>query len=78
VPHSEVLVEDRRQEESPVGVAPVEAVREAAWVRAGLSGSGGPPRFDQAAVRRYSLTFAAMARNVFNNVNLSQPVGVLD
>jgi hypothetical protein len=44
----------------------------------GLSGSGGPPRFDQAAVRRYSLTFAAMARNVFNNVNLSQPVGVLD
>ncbi len=43
----------------------------------GLSGSGGPPRFDQAASRRYSLTFAAMARNVFNMVNLSQPVGVL-
>lgn len=44
----------------------------------GLSSSGGPPRFDQAAARRYSLTFAAMARNVFNNVNLAQPVGVLD
>jgi hypothetical protein len=44
----------------------------------GLSGSGGPPRFDQAAARRYSLTFAGMARNVFNNVNLAQPVGVLE
>ena len=44
----------------------------------GLSGSGGPPRFDQAASRRYSLTFAAMTRNVFNNVNLAQPVGVLE
>jgi len=44
----------------------------------GLSRSGGPPRFDQAASRRYSLTFAAMTRNVFNNVNLAQPVGVLE
>jgi Carboxypeptidase regulatory-like domain len=44
----------------------------------GLSGSGGPPRLDQVAPRRYSLTFAAMARNVFNNVNLAQPVGVLE
>jgi len=43
----------------------------------GLSGSGGPPRMDQAVPRRYSLNFAAMARNVFNNVNLAQPVGVL-
>ena len=43
----------------------------------GLSGGGGPPRFDQAVPRRYSLTFAAMTRNVFNNVNLAQPVGVL-
>ena len=43
----------------------------------GLSGSGGPPRLDQAATRRYSLNFTAMARNVLNNVNLSQPVGVL-
>jgi len=42
----------------------------------GLSRSGGPPRFDQAASRRYSLTLAAMARNVFNQVNLAQPVGV--
>lgn len=44
----------------------------------GLSSSGGPPRFDQAIPRRYSLTFAAMARNIFNNVNLAQPVGVLE
>jgi hypothetical protein len=44
----------------------------------GLSGSGGPPRLDQAATRRYSLNFTAMARNVLNNVNLTQPVGVLD
>lgn len=42
-----------------------------------MSGSGGPPRFDQAATRRYSLNFSAMARNVFNTVNLAQPVGVL-
>ena len=44
----------------------------------GLSQSGGPPRLDQALQRRYSLTFAAMGRNVFNNVNLAQPVGVLE
>jgi Carboxypeptidase regulatory-like domain/TonB dependent receptor len=44
----------------------------------GLSGSSGPPRLDQAATRRYSLNFTAMARNVFNNVNLAQPVGVLE
>jgi hypothetical protein len=44
----------------------------------GLSRSGGPPRMDQAVSRRYSLTFAAMVRNVFNNVNLAQPVGVLE
>jgi hypothetical protein len=44
----------------------------------GLSGSNGPPRFDQPATRRYSLTFAAMARNVLNNVNLAQPVSVLE
>jgi hypothetical protein len=44
----------------------------------GLSRSGGPPRLDQASTRRYSLNFAAMARNVFNNVNLAQPVGVLE
>jgi hypothetical protein len=44
----------------------------------GLSSSNGPPRFDQALPRRYSLNFAAMARNVFNSVNLAQPVGVLE
>ncbi|MGA2170572.1 MAG: carboxypeptidase regulatory-like domain-containing protein [Terracidiphilus sp.] len=44
----------------------------------GLSRSGGPPRIDQAASRRYSLTFAAMTRNVFNNVNLAPPVSVLE
>ncbi|MGC1462516.1 MAG: carboxypeptidase regulatory-like domain-containing protein, partial [Terracidiphilus sp.] len=44
----------------------------------GLSGSSGPPRLDQAATRRYSLSFTAMARNVFNNINLAQPVGVLE
>jgi carboxypeptidase family protein len=43
----------------------------------GLSRSGGPPRLDQAVPRKYSLTFSAMARNVFNDVNLAQPVGVL-
>ncbi len=45
----------------------------------GLSGGpGGPPRLDQAVARRYSLNFAVMARNVLNNVNLAQPVGVLE
>ncbi len=44
----------------------------------GLSRSGGPPRLDQATARRYSLNFTAMARNVFNSVNLAQPVGVLE
>jgi len=44
----------------------------------GLSGSGGPPRLDQAATRRYSLNFTAMAHNVLNKVNLAQPVGVLE
>lgn len=44
----------------------------------GLSASGGPPRLDQELPRRYSLTFSAMGRNIFNNVNLAQPVGVLE
>ncbi|WP_263418089.1 TonB-dependent receptor [Terriglobus albidus] len=43
----------------------------------GMSGNGGPPRLDMLAPRRYSLTFGAMGRNVFNNVNLVAPVGVL-
>jgi hypothetical protein len=44
----------------------------------GLSGNNGPPRLDQELPRRYTLTFAAMGRNVFNNVSLGQPVGVLE
>jgi hypothetical protein len=44
----------------------------------GLSGNNGPPKLDQAAPRRYSLTFAAMGRNVFNHVSLAAPVGVLE
>ena len=44
----------------------------------GLSSSGGrPPMLDQQISRRYSLTFTAMGRNIFNNVNLAAPVGVL-
>jgi hypothetical protein len=31
----------------------------------------------QTSTRRYSLNFTAMARNVFNNVNLAAPVGVM-
>jgi hypothetical protein len=44
----------------------------------GLSRSGGPPRMDQTAARRYSLNFAVMSRNVLNHVSLGAPVGVLD
>ncbi len=43
----------------------------------GLSGRNGPPQLDAPVTRRYSLSFAVMARNVFNNVNLAQPVGVV-
>jgi hypothetical protein len=45
----------------------------------GLSGGGGrPPGLDQQVPRRYQLTFTAMGRNIFNNVNLAAPVGVLE
>jgi Carboxypeptidase regulatory-like domain len=45
----------------------------------GLSSGGGrPPMLDQQASRRYSLNFTAMGRNIFNNVNLAPPVGVLE
>ncbi len=44
----------------------------------GLSGNNGPPRLDQTVPRRYSLTFSAMGRNVFNHVSLAAPVGVLE
>jgi Carboxypeptidase regulatory-like domain/TonB dependent receptor len=41
-------------------------------------GPGGPGGFDQGATnRRYSLTFAVAARNIFNNVNLATPIGDL-
>ncbi|HEY4357508.1 MAG TPA: TonB-dependent receptor [Acidobacteriaceae bacterium] len=44
----------------------------------GMGGNGGPPRLDQAVARRYSLTFSAQGRNVFNHVSLASPVGVLN
>jgi hypothetical protein len=47
----------------------------------GRGGGGGGPRgggFDAGATnKRYGLTFAVAARNVFNNVNLATPVGNL-
>jgi hypothetical protein len=43
----------------------------------GLSGKNGPPQLEATVTRRYSLGFAAMAHNVFNNVNLAQPGGVV-
>jgi Carboxypeptidase regulatory-like domain len=43
----------------------------------GLSGRNGPPQLDAPVTRRYSLGFAVMANNIFNNVNLAQPVGVV-
>jgi hypothetical protein len=44
----------------------------------GGGGRGGGGGFDQGATnRRYSLTFAVFARNVFNKVNLATPVGDL-
>jgi hypothetical protein len=43
----------------------------------GLSGKNGPPQLEAPITRRYSLGFAVMANNVFNNVNLAQPVGVV-
>jgi Carboxypeptidase regulatory-like domain len=44
----------------------------------GLGGNaGGPPRLDATVPRRYSLTFVATGRNIFNTVNLAQPNGVV-
>jgi hypothetical protein len=43
----------------------------------GLSGSGAAIRTDASAPRRYNLTFAANAANLFNMVNLGTPNGVL-
>lgn len=44
----------------------------------GLSGNNSPPKLEQLAPRRYSLTFSTMAHNVFNHTSLAAPVGVLD
>jgi hypothetical protein len=45
----------------------------------GLTGAGGNPFGPGPAVnRRYSLTFSASARNIFNHTNLGPPVGNLD
>jgi hypothetical protein len=44
----------------------------------GGGGGRGPGGFDSGATnKRYSLTFAVAARNVFNNVNLATPIGNL-
>jgi hypothetical protein len=44
----------------------------------GLGGGGGGGMFGSASTNtRYSLTFSANARNIFNNVNLSSPIGVI-
>jgi hypothetical protein len=43
----------------------------------GLSTSGGPQVPAQNLKSRYSLNFSVMARNVLNNVNLANPVSVL-
>jgi hypothetical protein len=44
----------------------------------GLSGSHADPRpMDETASRRYSLTFAVVGHNLFNNQNLATPNGVL-
>ena len=46
----------------------------------GLSGGGGGGMFGPGSgeSHRYNLTFSVQARNVFNNVNLGTPVGVLN
>jgi hypothetical protein len=43
----------------------------------GLSGGGAAIRLDAAAPRRYNLTFAATAKNLFNVVDYGPPNGVL-
>ncbi len=45
----------------------------------GLGGGGGGGMFGPASTNtRYTLTFSANARNIFNNVNLATPYGVLN
>lgn len=44
----------------------------------GMVFGGGPGRFGQNAPRRkYNLTLSASGRNIFNNVNLAAPIGVV-
>jgi hypothetical protein len=43
----------------------------------GLFGGGGPGGGANAQSRRYNLTFSVQARNVFNNVNLAPPIGIV-
>ncbi|MFB3923480.1 MAG: carboxypeptidase regulatory-like domain-containing protein [Terriglobia bacterium] len=45
----------------------------------GLSGGGGPPSgmFHPLGNKRYTLEFSLVVRNIFNNVNLANPIGNL-
>jgi hypothetical protein len=43
----------------------------------GRGGRGGPFGADPNSGQRYSLTFSVSARNIFNNVNVGMPVGVI-
>jgi hypothetical protein len=44
----------------------------------GLSSGGGNPfSINDSTGRRYSLTFSAAGRNIFNNVNVAPPIGVV-
>ena len=46
--------------------------------RGPLFGGGGvPPGMSASSDRRYSLTLGVSARNVFNNVNVANPSGIL-
>jgi hypothetical protein len=42
-----------------------------------FGGGGGPPSMSSNSDRRYNLTLGVSARNLFNNVNLTNPSGVL-
>ena len=82
-PAAGILYIPTRSSRAKVGVAVVPAgvraeglvaaVREAWAARAGGGPMGGPERSN----KRYSLTFSANARNVFNNVNPAPPIGNL-
>ncbi|HYK51301.1 MAG TPA: carboxypeptidase regulatory-like domain-containing protein, partial [Terriglobales bacterium] len=45
--------------------------------RVPLFGGGGPREMSAASDRRYNLVLGVSVRNVFNNVNLSDPSGIL-